>query len=260
MTTGRKKPTVKMKNVRVVQSGKVAIKGDMKFHGTRVRCSANELHRNLYEYALEMIGCFGDFRLSEDGRSVAWAKETKTAGSGLSSAMWLCFCVGVECLTKAVLIKYEVSIISNSRTTRDVNKLRQAGNIEAAKSVFGWIQAMELYANSWNWMKRQLRRNDITRFYDLSARTFDKARKSLPELVKRGVMAVDECKSLQNAILVLASLRRNPIAHTAPRLRVHGSINGDIESLYVPAVNKLIEVYHRNSADGLVAETRARHT
>ncbi len=249
MAADQDKPTIKMKNRDFVLDRDLHIDGNMKLRGTRITSSADELHRNLYQYALEMMTCFGDFRLSEDARSIASEPDTNTAKSGLSSAMWLCFCVGVECLTKAVLIKYEVPIISNSRTTRDVSKLQKAGgNVDAAKSVFEWMQAIEVHADSWEWMKRQLRKNDITRLYDLNIRTLDKARKCLPELVKRGAMTAHECKCIQNAILVLASVRRNIAAHAVPRFRVHGSINHDIERLYLPAVNKLIEVYDQQQS------------
>jgi len=65
-------------------------------------------------------------------------------------------------------------------------------------------------------------------------------------LVNRGIISRDERWQLHTALQVLLDVRRNVDAHTFFGITVGGSFNGDLEDLYLPAVNLLLDVYNRS--------------
>jgi hypothetical protein len=78
--------------------------------------------------------------------------------------------------------------------------------------------------------------------FDVNIGTLGNAITGLSHLLAKGIIDDDQYGCLFNSLRVLADMRRNIDAHTFYGITVGGSINGDLESLYLPAVNLMLQL------------------
>ena len=206
---------------------------------------------NLLEHALELFTAFGVYCYDEKRHELALAGDAQCVRAKLSEQCllrpsWICFSVAVECLVKAVLAKHECLSVQKGKVSEKGRSLeRKAGNFDDADRVYRGIRLIAVEAKSFPWLEEELRRKRIKYLFDFNTKTLGDCIAGLAKLERKNVIVTDERRSLFNALQVLADVRRNIDAHTFYGLTVGGSFNGDLENLYLPAVNLLLDIYHR---------------
>ena len=70
----------------------------------------------------------------------------------------------------------------------------------------------------------------------------EKVIQSFGRLQQQSIIDADQSFCLMNALQVLADLRRNIDAHTYHGFLVAKGINEDLDQLYLPAVNLLLQL------------------
>jgi len=159
--------------------------------------------------------------------------------------MWLSFSTGVELLAKSVLIKYNVlSIEKKKRTDKHKLLIKNVSNYQSAKLVYDFINLAfikyddhELSPFEWSCVNV-----DLAHIYNINMGTLGTVITDLKKLKSNGILSPDQYGELVNALQVLSDIRRNVDAHTFYGLTVGKSINGDLENLYLPAINLLLRL------------------
>jgi hypothetical protein len=90
-------------------------------------------------------------------------------------------------------------------------------------------------------MQKVLKEKKISRLYEIDLGTLETCQQGLAKLRDRRIISQGEYDDLFNAIDVLRDVRRNFGVHNVSPLRVQGSINGDLEKLYLPMINVLLK-------------------
>ena len=209
--------------------------------------------QHLFNHAIDMISLFGLLQYDPASNTASipepfyarlWDEERK--GASIIGA-WLCFATGVECLLKAVLLKHEIPIVSNSGTVARARKKidQSASNSGAANAVLDGIEVFSIEAVDWPWLAGQLSRGALTFLFDFDTGTLGQLEQRLKDLEAKGIIAAAERAELANALVILRTVRRNVVAHTYYNQAFFGPFNNDLDDLYLPLVNKLLDVYRR---------------
>lgn len=203
----------------------------------------------LYEQSMTLITCFGVFEynakkyyISETSNADDVRKELGDKKQLIPS--WISFSIGYELLFKAVLARYQVLCISNNNVSKMKNTFLKGTSNDAAQNVYHFIREARVSATD-SYLKGELRKKRITNIYDLSTGTLGGSIGRLKALLEQKVIQDDERAFLHSATQTLLDVRRNVDAHTFFGLTVGKSINGDLENVYLPAINLLLDVYHR---------------
>lgn len=203
----------------------------------------------LYEQSMTLITCFGVFEynatkyyISETSNADDVRKELGDKKQLIPS--WISFSIGYELLFKAVLARYQVLCISNNNVSKMKNTFLKGTSNDAVQNVYHFIREARVSATD-SYLKGELRKKRITNIYDLSTGTLGGSIGRLKALLEQKVIQDDERAFLHSATQTLLDVRRNVDAHTFFGLTVGKSINGDLENVYLPAINLLLDVYHR---------------
>lgn len=203
----------------------------------------------LYEQSMTLITCFGVFEynakkyyISETSNADDVRKELGDKKQLIPS--WISFSIGYELLFKAVLARYQVLCISNNNVSKMKNAFLKGTSNDAVQNVYHFIREARVSATD-SYLKGELQKKRITNIYDLSTGTLGGSIGRLKALLEQKVIQDDERAFLHSATQTLLDVRRNVDAHTFFGLTVGKSINGDLENVYLPAINLLLDVYHR---------------
>ncbi len=194
---------------------------------------------------------FRVLQYDEDANVLGFSADAQAIRSELSGKyqlvpMWVSFSVGVECLLKAVLCKHKCLEVQKGKVTSKPDELnKHAANYVAARRVYDAVTPISVTVRTFDWLKTRVESQGVERLFDFNSGTLGNAIGRLGKLVARGIVSADERWQLHNALQVLLNVRRNVDAHTFYGITVGGSINGDLENLYLPAVNLLLDVYNR---------------
>jgi hypothetical protein len=209
---------------------------------------------NAREHAIRLMGAFGVFTYDEACNTVVLAADADVRRSKMAEQhqlvpMWASFSIGVECLLKAVLCHHESLPIKKGKVSERLSHLRPEGkNYGDARHVLTFVGGIDVYAEPDTWLSRQLAAEGIDKLYDVNTGTLEDNINALKKLFLKGLITREERWTLHNALLVLKDIRRNIDLHTFHGITVGGSFGGDLEKLYLPAVNLLLEVYSRSPA------------
>lgn len=158
--------------------------------------------------------------------------------------MWLSFSTGYELLFKAVLAKHKVLNITKGNVSKRKDTLLNCASIDSVLNVYQFIEGAQVSAKD-DYIKGELRKLRITNLYDFSTGQLGGSIGRLKKLLDQKIISDDERAFLHDATQTLLDLRRNVDAHTFYGLTVGKSINNDLDKLYLPAINLLLNVYHR---------------
>jgi hypothetical protein len=218
--------------------------------GFKMLRSLNEFDAMLKKHSIGLITAFGVFEYDSLTNAINESSRADEIRGELATKyqlipLWLSFSTGVECLAKSVLIKHDALDISIKNKTGKHKCLREkASNYQASLLPYELINAFQidytketLTAFEWRCVRK-----GVTHLYNLQIGTMEKVIKSIGRLQQQSIIDDDQSFCLTNALQVLADLRRNIDAHTFHGLVVGKSINGDLEQLYLPAINLLLQL------------------
>jgi hypothetical protein len=218
--------------------------------GFKILRSLQEFDVMLKEHSIGLITAFGVFEYDSLANVINESSRAEEIRSELGIKyqlipLWISFSTGVECLAKSVLIKHDALEISNKSKTNKYKRLRnEASNYQASLQPYELINAFQidyskepLTAFEWRCVHK-----GVTHLYNLEIGTMWDVINSLGKLQQKSIIDDDQSLCLANALQVLADLRRNIDAHTFHGLIVGKSINGDLDQLYLPAINLLLRL------------------
>jgi hypothetical protein len=173
---------------------------------------------------------------------------------------WIGFGVGLENLAKAVLLKHHIPIISRrgnfdgkippSRTNFHDYQERQTYNaayvLDKYQKVYQHVFSTNVSAKNNQWLADQFQNAGIQHPLEINTPTMHALYETwLPRLVPLGIITNTEKEEIQKSMEVFKLMRRNVDAHIFLNGRVIGSIDRDIEDIYLPLINLLIEIFKR---------------
>lgn len=159
--------------------------------------------------------------------------------------LWMRFSSGVENLVKADFLRHEVFVLRKRDLLAKAPGAGQALQTRAASEVYRHVGARRLAASHNAWLQEQFIAAGIAHPMEIDSRTLGYYQRNLHELQARGKMTAPEAQQVGDALEVLGDIRRNVDAHVFLKSQVGGSIQGDLTNVYLPAVNILLDVFHR---------------
>ena len=234
------KPAVAPNRILIREFGTVKITKDL-----------SAFPQNTRKHAIGMMTAFGVYEYDERLNRISLSSSASEGRSELSKKdqlvpMWASFAIGVECLLKAVLCKHECMPIQKGKVSERAAELNPVGTNHAeALRVLSGAGGIEVTADTNRWLAGRLQQKRIDKLYDIDTRPLMENITTLKKLVQNGLITKEERWSLHNSLLVLKDVRRNVDVHTFYSLTIGGSFCGDLENLYMPAVNLLLDVYNR---------------
>jgi len=176
----------------------------------------------------------------------------------LRHVFWLSFCVGVECLCKSILIEHESlpikkrNVLSKHSTKthfedyEELKRYREEKKKDIHHSVYR-TGKNRVKASDNEWLQNQFKKNDIEYSIEIDTRTLGYIyNHGFENLLEKEIIDEDEKISLEKGIQTLTDIRRNVDAHIYLKSRTVGSINKDIEKIYLPNINLLLDIFKRS--------------
>ncbi|MEK7353130.1 MAG: hypothetical protein AABZ77_01315 [Chloroflexota bacterium] len=211
----------------------------------------SDFDQKLYKQSIILITCFAIFaydattcRVSETAAADDIRKQLADKNQVIPS--WLSFSAGYELLFKAVLLRHKTIPITKGHVSVRINKdLLESPSIAAIQNVYSFVDAAMVSASNNDYLQRELNKQKIKHLYDFSTGQLGGLIGTLRKLLDKNVISPDERAILNNATWTLLDLRRNVDAHTFYGLIVSRSLNKDLENVYLPAINLLLDVYNR---------------
>ncbi len=203
---------------------------------------------SLFDYSKDLLS-FGNVLEIEDERFILSPNANSIWKEWIpidARLFWLSFGVGVECLTKAVLLKHEISIIKSKKANpASVKNIKN----QEIRFVYNYFKRATLKSQRNKWLENELQRKKLIHPQEINTFTLgaiyngkiDALSKKLSSQQK---MTDDERIFLNESIELFTTIRRNVDAHIFLKETVYGSINGDLE-VYLRMINLLIEIYYR---------------
>lgn len=178
----------------------------------------------------------GRFILKDNWREIA-VNEVKNKKYPFYQ-FWLEFPLGIELLSKAVLIKHEVDIFSRKKPVIAIKAHRLGIKYEKDELESGF----QIIARSNSWLNEILVKKEIKYVKQLSTGTLGNVYER--HLDKLKVLTSDELVFLKRSIRSLAVHRRNNDMHFYFK---HTTFiqDKDIPELYLPTINLLCDVFDR---------------
>lgn len=174
---------------------------------------------------------------------------------------WIGFGVGLENLIKATLIKHKV--LSITRRNDFDNKLpvmetqfadytelqsyRQSSILDRYQKVYQHVNEVTLTADNNPWLGQQFLNVGINHPLEINTPTLLKlSSKEIPKLEIIGKITFQESDDIFKALEVFRLMRRNVDSHIYLQSRTIGSIDRDIDDVYIPLINLLTNIYNRS--------------
>ena len=205
----------------------------------------------LFDESIALITCFGLFEYDpvkslvfENTNYVKIIEELDNKKQISSS--WISFSTGYELLFKSVLAKHKALCIAKQRVSDMKNVFLKGTSFDSVLKVYQFVKDARVSPDD-DYLKSELQKNGITNIYDLSIGTLGSSIGQLNLLVDHKVIQENERAFLHAASHTLLDIRRNFDVHAFFPLKISRSLNGDLENVYLPAINLLLDIYHRPS-------------
>ena len=219
---------------------------------------------SLFQYSLKLICNKGILEYDELSGVIQFSTDYQDKQRELLKELleahlyWNGLGVGVECLAKSVLIKHEVMSIkkrnildkipaqkTSFNSYQELQQYRISNELDDIHKVYGHALSSDISANTNSWLNQQFKSKDINHPFEINTPTLGKIYNSeIRELLNKGTILQDEFTFLNRSLELFTIIRRNVDSHIFLKLRVIGSINHDIENVYIPMINLLIKIYN----------------
>ena len=212
----------------------------------------NNFSRIFFDEAIALITCFGLFEYNSEKKVVSETTNDEHIIKELDdkkqlSSSWISFSTGYELLFKSILAKHKALCISKQHVSDMKHLFLKGTSFDSVLKVYQFVKDARVSPDD-DYLKGELQKNGITNIYDLSIGTLGSSIGKLSVLVERKVIQETERAFLHAASHTLLDIRRNFDVNMFFPLKVSRSLNGDLENVYLPAINLLIDIYHRHSA------------
>lgn len=156
---------------------------------------------------------------------------------------WIIFSTGIEMLIKSVLLKHNCLNFNKKRIETKIKGLnKSASNYSNSLFAYNFISSFEVTSSKNAHILNELKSNDIHLLYEVNLGTLGDCQSKILKLKCNNIISEADYSNLYNSIQVLLDLRRNFDIHNYSNLNVLGSINGDLDNLYLPMINLLLKL------------------
>lgn len=216
----------------------------------RFEVDISKLDKELYNKSIIFMTCFDRFEYDESKHQIKECSNIEEVIKSLAdkqqiTPFWISFSVGYEFLFKAILTKYEALSFRKTRASTRINNFKPCSNIESIKRVYSFVADSYIVAPKNPYIQNELKNTEIDHLYDFSIGTLGRSLENLQILEDKKIISADERAFLDNASHTLLDIRRNIDVHTFLLLNIAGSLNGDLKDVYIPAINLMLDIYHR---------------
>lgn len=219
----------------------------------------------LFQYSLQLICNKGILEYNELSGVIQFSVDYQEKQRELLQELleahlyWIGLGVGVESLAKSVLIKHEVMSIkkrnildkipaqkTSFNSYQELKQYSSSNELDDIHKVYRHAVSSNISANTNSWLNQQFISKDINHSFEINTPTLGKIYNSeIQELLNKGTICRDEFTFLNRSLELFTIIRRNVDSHIFLKLRTIGSINHDIENVYIPMINLLIKIYNR---------------
>ena len=218
---------------------------------------------HLFKYAISLLTNQGILIYDEKNNSITFSDnyneiQKKILGEVESHLYWLGFGVGLECLVKAVLLKHHLLTIrkvslnskndyqkSSFLSYEEKKQYTAERDSDVFWKVYQHVKSIHITSNKNEWLARVFKEKEIKYSREILTPTLGKIhREELPKLLANNLLTQEDYSFLEQAIKTFIDIRRNVDVHIYLKARTVGSINNDIENIYIPMINMLINIYH----------------
>lgn len=205
----------------------------------------------LFNESIALITCFGIYEYDSHNKLIAETSNADDIRKELNEKKqlipsWISFSVGYELLFKAMLAKHKALSITKKNVSEMKQLFLRGTSFEVILKVYQFVKDARVSPDD-AYLKSELNKNQITNIYDFSTGTLSSSIGKLSVLLEHKVIQDDERAFLHAASQTLLNIRRNFDVHSFFPLKVGRSLNGDLENVYLPAINLLLNIYHRPS-------------
>jgi len=159
--------------------------------------------------------------------------------------LWMRFSFGVENLVKAVFLQHQIFLMKKRDLMEKCPRGSKALKSRQAAEVYKAVGIWTLVANRNVWLQQMFLNAGIKHPHEIDSGTLGSYRKNLHLLRDKQKMTDAEVEQVSDALEVLSDIRRNVDAHVSLKIQLGGSIQHDLEGVYIPAANVLIDVFYR---------------
>ena len=208
-------------------------------------------HEFLHSHGLEMIQYNGFY--SVDDKNIVTYNEEKlpeilTDRSKMVDvfAAWFCFENGINSLLRAMLIKHEsFTLVKNNPPEHFLIGDSDSLKDECLEVINSYSDPLSFTCDGW--LKDQCEKLGIRRSGDISNRAIDffDLIGDLAKLKKIKIITEEESYQLYNAYAALMAFRTKQFFIFTQKASPD-NLRDDINNIFVPWVNLLIDVYHRS--------------
>lgn len=218
---------------------------------------------HLFKYAIGLLTNKGILSYRETDKLVSFSEnyseiQKEILGKVESHLYWLGFGVGIECLAKAVLLKHQLLTILKTnlkpknkydkesfKTYRERKLYIEKRNKDVFWNVYQHVNSINVISNNNKWLEKVFKAKGIKYAREILTPTLGKIhREELPKLLENNLVTPDVYSFLEQGIKTFIDIRRNVDAHIYLKSRTVGSINNDIENIYIPIINILINIFY----------------
>jgi len=119
---------------------------------------------------------------------------------------------------------------------------KSASNYQDCINVYKYITSFFIGSKDNKDIEKILKRNKLNLLFELNLGTLRNCQSGISRLKKIDVLIENEYANLYNSIQVLLDVRRNFDIHNVSPLKVGGSINKDLDNIYLPMINTLLKI------------------
>lgn len=221
--------------------------------------------RSLFDYAKQLISN-KDILEFNNNDLLAFSNDYKSKCNDLfhqiieAHLYWIGFGVGIECLAKAVLIKHNVMTITKRKFSSnlppqfptsfpsydDKQAYQATHSPDIYQKVYLYVESIDIQVTNGTWLDNEFVRLNIRHPFEINTPTLGSiCNTEIQKLLIANIITNDESNLLKNGLELFTKMRRNVDAHVFLKSRVIGSINSDIENVYIPIINLLVNIYKR---------------
>ncbi len=148
----------------------------------------------------------------------------------------------MENLLKSIFIKHQVLRIEKNEAIIKV----EPSAPKKFQDIYSYVTSIGISASSNLWLQTEFDRLDINNPFEIKTNTlWNLCTIELKDMLNLSKITQTEYDEICNSMNVLRLMRRNIDAHSFLKNRVVGSMNGDLENIYVPMIDLLIKIYNR---------------
>jgi len=209
-----------------------------------IKTDIGNLSERLFKKAIDCLTFGNIYQYNNENKELIKNPKFQNNPIPWITQYWIVFSAGIEFLLKSKLVLHDCLNIERKHIFgKDGNpKLNKSAlNYEQCFTVYNYINSLVITVENNNELKSRVTKRGISLLYELDLGTLGNCKNLLLKLKEKGILSENESADFFNSVQVLSDVRRNFDIHNVSPINVLGSINGDLDNLYLPMINILLK-------------------